>query len=223
MAKRKAGKQNNFALSIGIVCVVIGVPLIFVLSAVGTNLLSNLAPYVMIGIIVVIIDIYAGMTSTLLWQFYEIDPPWYRWIPCIGELALIDSKFVTPCLILYPIAVVLLLSSLIPYSVLSFLGSAIALNYPVFITMVALVLLTVIQVFKGLGIMNCTKVVASTWEERNHTSAGFIKRFGWLGFIPFVRVVAIYGLNKPLVTLVTFNHETISDNDDVVLHEEEDE
>lgn len=220
MAKKK---NNNFGMSIGILLVIIGIPLLFVLSSMGTSWLATTAPYVMVAVIAVFAAIYTGMTSSLLWDFYEEQAPWYRWVPCFGELTIMDSKFLKIGGILYIPALVCLGLSQLPYSVLSFMGETIALNFPFYMMVLAFIFLGIIQIVKGIGIMDCTKTIASIWEERNSTSSGFIKRFGFLGFIPFVRVVAVYALNKPLTTMVTFNEETISDDDDVELSEEDEE
>ncbi len=220
MAKRKQG-GTNFALSIGVIGVIIGVPLLFVLSSMGTSWLVDTVPYVMLGVIMLAIAVYSGMTSTLLWQFYECRPPWYRWLPMFGELTLMDNKYLKVGSVFYAVAVFFLALSRIPYSLLSFLGNPLSLNFPFYMTLLAFVALAGVQVVKGIGIMDCTKTIADLWEERSHSSSGFIKRFGILGFIPYVRVVAVYGLNKPLATLVTFNDETISDTDDVQLVEED--
>lgn len=217
MAKRK---NNNFGMSIGILLVIIGIPLLFVLSSLGTSWLATTAPYLMVAVIAVFAAIYTGMTSSLLWDFYEESAPWYRWVPCFGELTIMDSKYLKIGGILYIPAIIALALSQLPYKVISFLGENVALNFPFYMMVVALFFLLAVQVVKGIGIMDCTKTIASLWEERNNTSSGFIKRFGILGFIPFVRVVAVYALNKPLTTMVTFNEETISDNDDVELSEE---
>lgn len=217
MAKRR---QTNFGVSVGVLLVVIGVPLLFVLGSVGTSWLAEKAPYVLLGVIVVFAAIYSGITSGLLWDFFEEDAPWYRWVPCFGELTIMDSKYLKVGGILYIVALAFFALGRIPYQLVSFLGNKTALNFPFYMTVVAFLVLAAIQVIKGIGIVGCTKTISSVWEERNHTDAGFIKRFSFLGFLPFVRIVAIYALNKPLTTMVTFNEETISDNDDVVLREE---
>lgn len=217
MAKRN---QTNFAMSIGILLVIIGVPALFALSVVGTNWLSDVAPYILVVLIAILAAVYTGMTSTLLWNFFEESGPWYRWVPCFGELTLMDNKFLHIGGIAYIPAVLCLACSQLPYAITSVLPQSIALNYPFYMMALALICLLVIQVIKGIGIMDVTKTIAELWEERNGTSAGFIKRFGFLGFIPFVRVVAVYALNKPLTTMVTFNDETISDSGDIELEED---
>lgn len=219
MAKRR-GSGPNFAMSIGILCVAVGVPLLFVLSALGTSWLLDTAPYIMLLIITIAIAVYTGMTSGILWDFYECRPPMTRWIPCYGELTLMDNKYLRIGTILYVLTLIFLALSRVPYSALSFMGNQIALNFPFYMMIVAFILMFAIQVVKGIGILDCTKTIAGIWEERNHSSSGFIKRFSFLGFIPYVRVIAVYALNKPLATLVIFNDETISVSDDVGLTEE---
>lgn len=136
---------------------------------------------------------------------------------------MMDVKFLKIGTPLYILALLFLGLSRLPYSVVSFLGQELALVFPFYATLIAFGFLGAIQIVKGIGILGCIKMVSDEWEDQMHGSLGFIKSFGWLGFIPFVRVMAVYGLNKPLSTLVTFNNTTISDNDDVVLEEEDEE
>ena len=221
MAKKKS-KSNPLVNGL-ILATVVGVPAIFALAAVGTSMLSESAPYILIAVIAVIAAIYNGMTCNLLYDYYEVRRAWYAFIPCFGELCLMDEKFMKIGSVPYVLAVLCLGASQIPYSVFGFLGDKTAINMPLFFVLIAFVMLFIVQIVKGIGLIGCVKNVSDEWEEQIGGTIGFIKSFSWLGFIPFVRVMAIYGLNKPLSTLVTFNDITVSDNDDVVLEEEEED
>lgn len=217
-------KRNGSPATKGLILLgVLAVPVLFVLAAMGTSALMDVAPYALIGVLAIAIAIYTGITCNLLYRYCETSPAWYAFVPCYGELAMMDSKFMRIGTPLYILAILFLGLSRVPYSMLSFLGQDLALVFPFYSTLIAFVFLGVIQVVKGIGILGCIKMVSDEWEDQMHGSLGFIKSFGWLGFVPFVRVIAVYGLNKPLSTLVTFNNTTISDNDDVVLEEEDED
>lgn len=216
-------KKNNFAMSISVLGVVIGVPLIFVLGNLSTSAILEKAPYFLLIFITLAMAIYSATTSKLLYNFYEIDAPWYSWIPCFGELTLMDKKFLKVGVILYVGACVAGLMCLIPYTAFGFVSTQLAINLPFYFMVIAIAFLVGVQIVKGIGLIDCNKSIREEWEERNHTGTGIIGHFSFLGFIPYVRVLAIYGLNKPLGTMVTFQHETISASNDVELVEEEDD
>lgn len=213
-------KKNNPAARAAILGLAVGIPILFVLAVKGTKYLSSAAPFAVVLLIVAAATVYTGMTTQLLYRYFESTAPWYAWLPCFGELAIMDSKFMkvgAPC---YLGALIFLLISRMPYSVVSFLGEGLAINLPFIATVCAFVCLAAVQVVKGFGILHCIKVIGAEWESHIKTSLGLIKSLSLLGFIPFVRVMAVYALNKPLSTLVTFRGITTSDSDDVVLSEE---
>lgn len=217
-----ARKKNSAAVNGAILGVAVGIPAIFVFAVFGTNMLLNKAPLILLAVVAIAIAVYNGMTCGLLYEYCEVDEPKLSYIPCWGELYLMDSKYLKIGTPLYILAIVFFGLSRLPYSTVSFLGENVALSFPFYMIVLAMLMLFIIQIVKGIGILGCVKMVAGEWQSQMHGSLGFIKSFGWLGFIPFVRVMAVYGLNKPLSTLVTFSNTTISDNDDVVLEEEED-
>ena len=219
MAKKKNG--INPAAKGAVLATIVGVPLVFALVSFGTSKLLDIAPLVLIPVCAVAAAVYNGITCNLLYDYCEVRRPWFSFIPCYGELALMDSLFLKIGSVLYIFVVVSLVLSRLPYTALSFLGQNLAVRFPFWATFVAFVFLFAIQVVKGIGILGCIKMVSDEWTEKMSGTVGFIKSFGWLGFIPFVRVMAIYGINKPLSTLVTFNDITISDTQDVELEEED--
>lgn len=219
MATRR--KNGNPATKAVILLAVIGIPAVFVLAAMGTNIIADRAPYLLLTILAVAIAIYTGITCNLLYDYCETKRPIWSFVPCIGELAMMDSKYAKIGTPLYVVALIFLGLSRLPYSVFSMFGTNLALVLPFYLTLLAFVVLGAIQIVKGLGILGCVKMISSEWQSQMHGELGFIKSFGWLGFIPFVRVMAVYGLNKPLSTLVTFNETTISTDEDAGLEEEE--
>lgn len=219
MARR--GNKPNPAARALVLLAVVAVPLLFVLAIISTDFIVTVAPYLLIVLIAVVMGIYSGITSQLLYEYFEVYPPWYRWVPCFSELTLMDSKYLKIGTVFYALAVIFLGISRIPYSVSKMLGETIALSLPFYATVVAMLMLFAVQIVKGIGLLGCYKTVGAEWKEKMETSLGFIKTFSLLGFIPFVRVLAVYGLNKPLSTLVTFNDITVSDSDEVALEEEE--
>lgn len=222
MAKRN-NKQSNPAARLLILLAVIGVPLIFVLAIFSTDLVVERAPYLLLVIMAVVMIVYSGTTAGLLYKYYETSAPWYRFIPCFGELTLMDSKYLKIGTVFYIFAAIFFGLSRLPYDVMKVVGEGLVFSLPFYLTVLTFIAMLGVEIVKGIGMLNCMKIVSDEWEEKMHTSLGFIKSFAWLGFIPFVRVLTIYGLNKPLSTLVTFNDYTVSDSDDVVLDEEEGE
>ena len=209
------------AVKLLILGVVFGLPIFFVLANKGTALISDVAPYAIIVVMAVAAAFYSVTTANLLYKYYETSAPWYAWLPCVGELTLMDGKFTKIGLPIYGAAIVFGLLAFLPYSVTSVFGESIGLHFPVFMMMAAMICLAAIQVVKGIGLLGCMKVVSDEWKEHTGSEVGFIKYFAFLGFIPFVRVMATYSLNKPLSTLVQFNNVTVSDSTDIDLTEEE--
>ena len=223
MAKKRKGNQGSPATRALILLAVVGIPLIFVLAIMGTEVIVQTAPYLIIVVMAVAMAIYSGMTSALLYDYFEVQSPIWRWIPCIGELSLMDSKFVKFGVLFYALAAVFFGISNLPYSILRNFGEGVALDLPFYMMVLTFAMLGAVQIVKGIGLLGCMKTVSAEWDEKVGTSLGLIKSFAWLGFIPFVRVMAVYALNKPLSTLVTFNDMTVSDTDDVKLEEVEDD
>lgn len=219
MAKKN---KNDPVVRLLILVAAVAVPLLFILATVGTQLISTSAPYVLLIVLAVLMAVYSGSTASLLYQYYEVSPPWYRFIPCYGELTLMDGKYLKIGTVFYILALLFFGASRVPYSVMKIFGEDLSFSMPFYFTVLSMMCMLVVSVIKGLGMVNCEKVIADEWNDKINASLGFIKSFAWFGFVPFVRVLAIYGLNKPLSTLVTFNSITVSDNNNVVLEEEDD-
>lgn len=161
-------------------------------------------PWVAIIILLFIATAYTSYTSGLLYRYYDMAAPLTRFIPCICEATLIDTKYRKIIYILYGITLVMLGGVVMPYSVSSLLGEAFALNHVVWFGLIAGLMLLIIQIVKGIGLAGCMKDIADDWYKQTHSDVGLIKRFTIMGFIPFVRVIALYSLNKPLSTMVEF-------------------
>ena len=213
-------KKNNGAVKALVLAVIVGIPLMLWGVSTLTSTLAEVAPLALIAVIVVFAAIYTAVTAKLLYDFYDVEAPWYRWVPCYGELTLGDARYVKYGSIAYAIAVAFFGLSRLPYSITKVLGGQLATDLPFYMTIVAFAALLVVQIIKGISLIDCTKTVAEEWERVNHTDAGFIKRFAFLGFLPFVRVLAIYGLNKPLTSMVTFEGRVFDDDEEAVLIEE---
>lgn len=205
---------------LGSVVIIIGM---FAAVAFGTAELMDVAPLLIIPVIALGIAVYTAMTSKLLYEYFEVNPPFLRFIPCYGELTLMDNKFLKIGTIFYVIAILALLGTQIPFSVAKIISEDFAFSLPFYCMVVALVALLAVQIIKGIGFLDCVKTLVAEWDEHVGGSVGIIKNLAWLGFIPFVRVVAIYALNKPLSTMVTFNDITVSVDEAVELEEEEED
>ena len=199
---------------IAILVILFGIPMLFALSSWGLSKIFETVPYVLIGVLVLVATVYTAHTVSLMYKFYEVDPPVLRFIPCMCEIALIDVKYHKVCYALYALAVVFIALSQLPYEVLKVFGEAISLNGGFYMMVLALLMLTLIQIVKGIGLNGCMHDIEKDWKRVNHTDLGMIDKLIILGFIPFVRVIALYSLNKPLSTLVEFMEVSSSDIDE---------
>lgn len=224
MAKRKSNSATISPVArlavLGSVVVIVG---LFAAVSFGTAELMDIAPLLIIPVLAIGIAVYTAMTSKLLYEYFEVKPPISRFIPCYGELTLMDNKFLKIGTVLYIVAIVFLAGTQIPYDVAKVLSDDIAFSLPFYCMVAALVVLLAIQIIKGIGFLGCVKTIVAEWDEHVGGSIGIIKTLAWLGFIPFVRVVALYALNKPLSTMVTFNDITVSTDEVEDLEEAEEE
>lgn len=213
MAKRKQNNSISPAGKIGILLVIFGIPILFAFSSWGLSKLFDIAPYAVGSVLVLVATIYTAQTSGLMYDFYQVDAPVLRFVPCICELTLIDIKYHLPCYILYVLALIFGGCMLLPYGVLSMLGDNFATSAPFYCMVAALLCLIVIQIIKGIGIMGCMKDIGEEWHKQTHADVGAFSKFSIMGFIPFVRVMALYALNKPLSTMVSFMGVTVEDGE----------
>lgn len=222
MAKKR--KNNSTSMSATSKLLMLGaivlIPAIFIAVATGTSLLADVAPFALLGVFIVASTIYSGMTTKLLYDFYDLESPWYRFIPCYGELTLMDSKFLRAGTVAYIFVILFFGISMIPYKFFKVLGETLAISMPFYATILMFIAIGVLSIIKGIGYIDTMRTVNAEWEEKMDTSVGFLRAFVWLGFIPFIRVLCAYAINKPLSSLVTFYGMTADEEDEVVLSEE---
>lgn len=204
MAKTNQKQGISPAGKVAILCAIFGIPALFALSSYGISKLFDIAPFAVLLVLVVVCTAYTSYTAGLLYDYYEVDKPIIRFIPCVCELSLIDTSYRTLGYILYLLAFVMIGLTQIPYSVLSVLGDTLALNGAFYFMVAAIIFLAGVQILKGYGLMKIMKDVAEEWETQVHTGVGAITKMIPLAYIPFVRVIAIYCLNKPLDTMVSY-------------------
>ena len=191
MAKKKNGDSLNPLVRLGFLCILIGVPVLFFLLSRFTSAVAEKIPIAFLVLLVVVDCIYTFYTARLLYSYYGSKVPILSAVPCFGELYIMDSKYTSIGRWLYLIAVALGIVIIVPMFGFVTFTSVFMLTLPTKLFYVLLVDLIVIQVVKGLGILDCEKTIASD------------------------------ALNKPLSTLVDFNGVTSDSTDDVVLSEEE--
>lgn len=213
--------QTSPAVRFLILGVIVGLPALFILADKGTAYLLDTVPVAIIAVLAIAVTVYTGMTSSLLYRYYEAKAPWYAWLPCFGELTVMDGKFVKIGTPVYIGALAALGLSMLPYKVTSIFGQTFGLHFPLVMMILCFAALAALQVIKGIGLISCMKVVEAEWKEHTQAELGLIKSFAFMGFVPFVRVMALYALNKPLSTLVQFNAVTASVSSEVTLTEEE--
>lgn len=204
MARKNSSEGISPGGKLAILLVIFGIPILFFTASWGLDKLFQLAPWVGILVILLIATAYTAHTAGLLYRYYNVSPPLLRFVPCLCELSLIDNKYRGIGFILYSLAGVMASGALMPYSVASIFGEAFVEWHTWWFGVFCLLFLTALEILKGIGISACMNDIAEDWYSHVHVDIGFIKRFVPLSFIPFVRVVALYSLNKPLDTMVTF-------------------
>lgn len=224
MANRKKRQEGiSPAGKAAILCVIFGIPLLFVLSSWGLSQLYDAVPYAIVLVLLVLCTVYSARIARLMYTYYEVDAPVIRFVPVIGEVCLLDIKYHLPCYIGYAISVLFLVLSLLPYDVLKIFGTGFATNASFYLMLVAIVVALAVQIIIGVGLMHTMKDIAEDWKKQVHADVGAISKFSFFGFIPFVRVIALYALDKPLSTMVDFMGVTSEDaeEDDGFIEEEE--
>lgn len=226
-AKRRKKSKRQQGISpagkVAILVAVFGIPILFAVSSWGLSKLYEIAPTILIIVVILAATIYTAYTASLMYKFYEAPAPILRFIPCLCELSLIDVKFRMPCYILYALAVLLFGATQLPYETMKILGSGFALNGGFYLMLLSFLLLFVIEIIKGIGLMGTMKDVEEDWKKQVHTDVGALDKMIIFGFIPFVRVIALYALSKPLDTLVSFMGVSSEDSESAKVFEEEED
>lgn len=213
-ARSRKSKGISPAGKVAILVAIFGVPILFFASSYGLSKIFEVAPMTLVGVLIIIATVYTAYTSKLMYDFYDVDAPFLRFVPCVCETTLLDIKWHLPCYICYILAILFGVASQLPYSVLKVLGEGFALNASFYFTIIAIIFLAIIQVLKGIGLMQTMKDIGVEWKKQVHADVGMLSKLTPLGFIPFVRVIALYSLNKPLSTLVSFMGATVETADD---------
>lgn len=216
-----ARQKKNSALSRALILfVVLGLIVFFILAVQFTDMLMTVAPVVFIIFAIIGIAIYTAITSRVVYRYLGMKEPLISYVPCVGEIALIDGKYSALTVAAYLCALASFIISRLPYSVWFFLPLHTAVNMPYYVNYVTLFFLLVVQILKGIGTQVLYRFIFETVEEQQKTELGFIKSLSWLGFFPFIRVVAVYSLNFVLSSLTTFTGMTVRDSLEVTLDED---
>ena len=143
MATTRQKTQNSISSAgkVGILCAVFGIPALFFATSYGLSVLFDVAPYAVVLVLVAFATAYTAQTSALMYQFYDVDPPVLRFIPCLCEITLLDLKYHIPCYILYVAATFFIGMSLLPYSIMKILGENLATSLPFYLMAIGFVLL----------------------------------------------------------------------------------
>lgn len=223
MARKNMSAGISPAGKAAILAAIFGIPLLFVGASWGLDILFQLAPWAGVLVLILVATGYTAHTASMLYAYYESVPPLIRFVPCACETTLIDRKYRGPCYILYALAVLMAVGVALPYEISSKLGRSFAEWHTFWFGVAFLAVMAILQVIKGIGIAGCMQDVAEDWYQQTHSDVGLIKRFTPLGFIPFVRVIALYSLNKPLDTMVNYMSVNVSDVDEDEGYFEEEE
>lgn len=221
--KRKKQQGIDPVVKLIILLAIFGIPILFLGMSWGLFQVFEIAPWLIMLVFAVFYTSYVSMTAKLLYDFYESDRPIATFIPFIGDLWIIDSKYRVPGLVLYFVSILFGILTFLPYSVLSILGQDFALSASFYFMLISILCLAVVQGIKGIGLISCLNDIGKDWCRIMQTSLGVIGVFKVIAFIPFVRIIAIYAINKPL-SAFSFQELTVnSGNDDVAFVADDEE
>lgn len=189
---------------------------VFVVMSRGTSAIGNISVYAIAGACIIASTAMHILAARRLYDFYDVYTPIYAYIPCVGELAVMDSRFSKIGFILYIVVAVLGGLMLVPFYKIS---SAFA-DVPFYLVLAILFVLFVIQIVKGIGLLNCMNNIEDEWKKHTNHSLGSIKNAMFFGFIPFVRCLTFYGLCKPLSSMTQFMGITAEDEEEEEFEEE---
>ena len=189
---------------------------VFVAMSRGTSALGEISAYAAFFVCVIAATAMQIHTSRLLHDYFEVYAPALAYIPCVGELTIMDDLYKKIGLALYAVAAILLGVSVLPV----FKSSPSLAEVPFYLMLVAIGVLVLVQIVKGLGLWNCMHNIEEEWKEHTKHELGSIKWMVWFGFIPFVRCMTFYALCKPLSSMTQFMGIT-SDVEDEEMFEEE--
>lgn len=209
MSKRDSGISPQGKLAI--LGALFGIPILFVVFSQGLGRLIDIAPGIVLVMVILVCDVYSAHICSLLYEYYETDVPLWRWVPCVGEASLLTRKYRNKAFIFYIVALFAGIMSKLPYSILKIFGQLAIQAIPFYMMVIALIGLVGVQIVKGLGLIVIFTDIEGRWKESIRAKLGIISKYKLLLFIPFVRMIGLYALAKPLETLVVFNHSTVNE------------
>ena len=205
--KSKNNNKEMLMTSVVFLLFFVGVVICFIMMGKVSDMLLSAAPWATVLLITLLCHIYTVMTVRNLYKFYEMAAPWTAYIPCYGELTLMDKKFYMVGTALYGLIIVFGIGSFLP---LYKLNSALA-DIPFYMLMSVLVFVVLLQLVKGLGIIDQARCVFREYSDIRKDNTGAARHLIWFGFLPFVRIIALRSINQPLSSMVNFMHVTAQD------------
>lgn len=200
MKNKKISAGTKFAM----LGVILGLAAVFFLFSKFTSAMYLSYAPVMLAILVLMIGFFTAFTVRKLYAFYETSVPIKAYIPMVNELALVDYRLARVGVVLYIIAAIFI--ALGAFSIVP--G-----NLPFTFILIGMIVLLAVQVVKGIGIRGTFKEVAEDWNKISGHDAGIMRLFAICGFLPFVRVLTVYSLDKILTAMVTFGKYSIEDTE----------
>lgn len=202
--------------SLVILFVALGIPTIFILFSGLTNTLAETSPYIMIAVIIIASTANQIRTVRLTYSFLNLKTPKLGYIPFIGETALLDDKYKNITLVFYVLTVISIAVMFIPVGY----GSLLPADFPKFCTYFSVVFIAIIQIVKGLGILQMFMFIDKQYREITGYSIS-LKVFLPLSFFPFVRNFVFIVLCRPLGAMVEFQHLNIASTKSANFEEKE--
>lgn len=185
--------------------ITLGVMIMFVVFIKGTDLVASQSYFGLAAVTLLGCTFFSAVTCGKLYDYFKVKRPLLRFVPCLGELSLIDFRFRRVGLMLYAAAAVV--------GVVLYLNVLPGVSTPFYVALVLLALLASIQVVKGIGLRAAYMELEQDWVKISGHSAGALKLFILFGYLPFIRIYLVYSINKILMTLVTFGGFDYADAD----------
>lgn len=201
--------------------IVAGVGL-FIVMLFATDKLFTSYPYAVLVILLAISVFLVSQTVSLLYDFYDAPKPIGRFVPIFGELYLLDTTYRSVVLGMYIGVVAFVILGAMPYNIKSVLGEWFALHSSFYMFLIAFAIIVISQIVYGIGLINTMNDISKDWARLVKTDLGSLRHFKLLGFIPVIRLLTFYAVNKPLSTMVSYYGMT-NDNDEEFTEEYEEE
>ena len=174
------------------------------------------APWISVAVIILLCHVYTVITARKLYGYFEASAPVITYIPCVGELSLLNRPMYIAGLVCYALIAVFGVLIFIPYHAF---GTSF-LDVPFYCMCVVLVLLVALQVIKGVGLLINFRDILAEYKAHRTEGYGLRAHMIWFGFFPFVRAFAIRTINQPLTTLSDFMGVSYDSDDEDEFEEE---